>query len=118
MACGGAAEYAVMTEPGGQAVVVEFFDDAPAALDQLAEANSGDVTILQASAFNAADPGTIEVLVVLTPVVLRSLTSIVREHIAARKHVTVKVDGVELTGMSRKDAVAVLNELAERNETS
>lgn len=106
-----------MIVPGGQAVVVEFFDGAPAALDQLAETNAGNVTILRASAFNAADPGTVEVLIVLTPVVLRSLTLIVREHVAARKHVTVKVDGVELTGMSRKDAVTVLNELAERDET-
>jgi len=110
------AEYPRMGEPSRNAVV-EFFDGSPEALNELAEANSGEITILRASAFNAADPGTTEVLIVLTPVVLRSLTSIVREHIAARKHVTVKVDGVELTGLGRKDAVEVLKELAERDET-
>jgi hypothetical protein len=105
-----------MVDPGTQAVV-EFFDEAPPALADLAGAYPNEVTILRASAFNAADPTTTEVLVLLTPVVLRSLTLIVREHIAARKHVTIKVDGIELTGLDRKDAVAVLTELAERDQT-
>lgn len=95
--------------------MVEFFDGAPESVDEFARAHPDEVTVLRASAFNATDPGTTELLVVLTPVVLRSLVTIAREHIAARKHVTVKVDGVELTGMSRKDAVQVLTQLAERD---
>lgn len=103
-----------MTNQGKQAVV-EFFDGAPEQLAEFAEMHSDDVTILRISAFNAADPGTTELLIALTPVVIGSLTAIVREHIAARKHVTVKVDGVELTGMSQKDAAEILAQLAERD---
>lgn len=94
--------------------MVEFFDGAPDGLSEFAQAHPEDVTVLRASAFNAADPGTTELLVVLTPLVLRALTKIVTAQIAARKHVTVKVGGVELTGVSGKDAVEVLMELADR----
>ena len=95
--------------------MVEFFDGAPESVAEFAGTHPDEVTVLRASAFNATDPGTTELLVVLTPVVLRSLVTIAREHIAARKHVTVKVDGIELTGMNRKDAVQVLTQLAERD---
>jgi hypothetical protein len=67
-------------------------------------AHPNELTVMSASGFNAPDPGATEVLVVLGPAVVASLTAIVREHIAAKKHVSIKVDGVELTGMSGKDA--------------
>lgn len=104
-----------MVEQSGQAVV-EFSGETPATLRELAEVHPDEITILRASAFNAADPGTTELLIVTTPIVLRALASIIREHIASRKHVSVKVDGVELTGVSQKDAVEVLLQLADRDK--
>ena len=94
--------------------VVTFSDGAPESLAALAEAHPNELTVMSASGFNAPDPGATEELVVLVPSVIASLTAIVREHIAAKKHVSVKVDGVELTGMSGKAASEILAQLAER----
>jgi len=95
--------------------VVEFVDGAPEALWNCVEEHPGEVTILRASSFNAADPGTVEALIALTPVVIGAVASVVRQQIAARRHVTVKVDGVELTGLSKKDALEVLEQLGQRD---
>jgi hypothetical protein len=94
--------------------VVEFLDGAPEALWTCAGEHPDDVTILRASSFNAADPGTVEALIALTPMVIAAVTGVVREQIAARKHVSVKVDGVELTGLSKRDALEVLEQLGQR----
>jgi hypothetical protein len=99
----------------GQAVV-EFRDGTPEGVKALANEFPGDVTILRASGFNADDPGITEVLIALTPVVVQAVVMIVREQIASRRHVSVKVDGIELTGVSEKTAVEVLEQLTEQEE--
>lgn len=73
-------------------VAVEFHDGSPPKeLEQLAVEHPEEVSIVQASGFNAIDPSVTEVVLVLTPVVLRSITKIVQEHLGARRHVKVKL---------------------------
>ena len=94
--------------------VIEFFDQPPKSLDDIAQAHPEEITVLNASAFNASDPGTTVALIVLTSVVVKAVAGVVREHIAAKKHVTVKVDGIEVTGVSGEDAAKIVADLAGR----
>jgi hypothetical protein len=96
--------------------VVTFFDGVPKPLAALVEAHPDELTVMSASGFNAPDPGATEVLVVLGPAVIASLTAIVREHIASKRHVSIKVDGVELTGMSGQDASEILAQLQRESD--
>lgn len=95
-------------------IAVVFQDGAPEALEGLAAEYPDEVTVVRAAGFNAADPGVVEAIIVGTPAVLASTLRVVRAHIESRRHVSVKIDGVEVTGMSGKDAVQVIKELSDR----
>lgn len=100
----------------GSHLVVEFFDGEPAEFEGFAGEFPDEVTVLRRAGFNAADPTTTELLVAISPLVIKQLGAIVRTHIEARKHVSIKVDGIEMTGLGKKDALEVLDRLAEREE--
>lgn len=101
---------------GAREVVIEFFGESPLELRELAAAYPDEISLLEAKGFGAAEY-TLQALVILTPVITGQIASVVRAHIEAKNSVRIKVDGVELEGLSPDEAVKMLGRLGvETNE--
>ena len=91
-------------------VVVEFQDAAIRDFAQLA-AQHPDIALVESRGFNAAAYTVQAVFVASAGGAIRSITAVIRAHIDAKKHVTIKAEGVEIRGLSADDAVAILDPL-------
>jgi hypothetical protein len=96
--------------------VVEFPGGLPPEVATLVQQHPDEFVVLNASGFNAPDPSTVELMLALTPYALRTLAGVVKTEIDSRRHSRVKVDGVEITGMSGRSTRRVLEELAKQRE--
>jgi hypothetical protein len=102
---------------GAREVVIEFFGESPQELRELAATNPDEVSLLEVKGFGAAEY-TLQALVILTPVITGQIASVVRAHIEARNSVRIKVDGVELEGLSADEAVKMLDRLGVETKES
>jgi hypothetical protein len=94
-------------------VVVEFHGEEPPELRELAAAHPDELTLIESKGFGATEY-TVQVLAVAGSTgVLRSLITVARAHIESKRHISIKAEGVELQGLSARDAGRVLEHLAD-----
>jgi hypothetical protein len=101
---------AVENAQSSQEVVVGFEGAEPGGLAELLADHAGEITVVRAKGFEAFEFGT-ELLVVLGPTVVIQLASIIKTHLKTSRRVRIKVDGVEIEGVTADKALEVLKEI-------
>ncbi len=83
-----------------------------AEIEQLKEAGAQEI---RSREFQGGEE-MIQLLVQLSPTVIASVTAIVITCLKTKKQVSVKSEGMEITGLSEENALAVFDKLMEREE--
>ena len=91
-------------------IVIAFEGEEPDGLAELLAEHGDRITVVEAKGFEAFD-FTTQLLVVLGPPVVIQLGGLIKTHLESNRHVRIKVDGVEITGISPDKAVEVLEKI-------
>jgi hypothetical protein len=93
-------------------VVIEFRDDPPQALYELADRRPDDIVLVAAKGFGATE-FTVQAIVTLSLGTTAQIASVVREHIKAKKAVTIRRNGrdIEIEAPNVDDAIRLLHEI-------
>ena len=59
----------------------------------------------------------LEVIAIVTPITLPLIAGIIKERIRAKKYVKVKMDGIELQGLSEQSVERILREHSDKSES-
>lgn len=104
-------------KPSPPEVVVEFYGPHPVGIEQLAATHLQEITIIESKGFAATDY-TLQVLFAASAGggIIRAVVAIIKAHIESKQHVTIKAGGVELAGLSAKDAERILEHLRTNGE--
>lgn len=91
-------------------IVIGFEGEEPDGLAELLAEHGDRITVVEAKGFEAFD-FTTQLLVVLGPPVVIQLGGLIKTHLESNRHVRIKADGVEITGVSPDKAVEVLEKI-------
>jgi hypothetical protein len=97
-----------------KSVVVQILRVDEGSLVELQASYPNDVRVVEAKGLEGTH--FLNVLIGLSSLTLPLITKVVIELIRARKHVSLKVDGVELTGLSEKNAKELLTQLIGKSD--
>lgn len=85
---------------------MELSDD-PSVHQTLKSMSDGEFQVFRAKRADAATT-TLEIITYLSPLTIPVIAGLIKEQIRARKHVKVKIKGVELHGLSEKTVEQIL----------
>jgi hypothetical protein len=91
-------------------IVIAFKGEEPDGLAELLAEHGDRITVVEAKGFEAFD-FTTQLLVVLGPPAVIQLGGLIKTHLESNRHVQIKADGVEITGVSPDKAVEVLEKI-------
>ena len=96
-------------------LVLEVYErDTIELQNEIKELTENGAVVIRSKTFQGA-PETIRLLIELTPVVLASITTIVLTNIKAKKHISIKYKGVEVTGISEENVLKIFEKLIDEN---
>jgi len=98
-----------MARESVSALVVEAYDASLGAELEALASGYRDVELVRAKGFSASNY-TVQVIVPLTPIVAGAL-ALVGTWIRSKRHMSVKISGLEITGLSPKEIGRLLREL-------
>jgi hypothetical protein len=91
-------------------IVIGFEGEEPEDLPELVADHPDEITVVRAKGFEAFQFAT-ELLVILGPTVVIQLGSIIKTHLKTNRQVRIKVDGLEIEGVTADKALEMLKEI-------
>ena len=97
-------------------IVLEVYERETIELqNEIKELTENGATLIRSKTFQGTAE-TIRLLIELTPVVLTAVTAIVVTNIKAKRHISIKYKGVEVTGISEENALKIFENLMNEND--
>src|SRR5690349_12049862 len=95
-------------------IVVEVEPEGRVAFDDLRRQFPSDIEVVDVKRFGG-EMGFTALVVTLSTAVIPALAKVLIEHIRSKRHVRVKLRGIEITGINEETVQEILTSVLERN---